>query len=83
MERYEYASYHRGHLAYHRADGRWYYEDGVCVDDDPDRACPRCGKPPTPEGYDACLGHIEGATSACCGHGVHQMILMKEVNSNG
>jgi len=22
--------------------------------------------------YDACLGHIDGATSACCGHGVKQ-----------
>ena len=34
------------------------------------RICPRCGRPPTVEGYDACLGRIEGATAACCGHGV-------------
>ena len=22
--------------------------------------CPNCNKPPTPEGYDACLGHLKG-----------------------
>jgi hypothetical protein len=27
---------------------------------------------PTKEGYDACLGYIEGAKSACCGHGVEE-----------
>ena len=27
---------------------------------------------PTKEGYDACLGHIDGAKSACCGHGVEE-----------
>ena len=27
---------------------------------------------PTKEGYDACLGYIEGAMSACCGHGVEK-----------
>ena len=36
------------------------------------RKCPKCGKMPTKEGYDACLGHIDRATSACCGHGVEQ-----------
>lgn len=42
------------------------------------RPCPKCDRPPTPEGYDACLGLIPGATSACCGHGVHEPILMME-----
>ncbi len=32
--------------------------------------CKRCGKLPTPEGYDACLGYLPGVASACCGHGV-------------
>lgn len=31
--------------------------------------CPKCGRKPTPEGYDPCLGHIPGAVAACCGHG--------------
>jgi len=73
---WEFASYHRGHLAYLGDDEVWRYADGVELDDDPNRPCPRCGKPPTPEGYDACLGHIEGAVSACCGHGVHEPILV-------
>ena len=34
------------------------------------RPCKHCGKSPTPEGYDACLGYIKGAESACCGHGI-------------
>ena len=34
-----------------------------------DRPCVKCGQMPTPEGYDACLGYIEGVTGACCGHG--------------
>lgn len=34
--------------------------------------CPKCKEPPTPEGYDACIGYVEGVTSACCGHGVKQ-----------
>jgi hypothetical protein len=32
--------------------------------------CYKCDRLPTPEGFDACLGYIEGASSACCGHGV-------------
>ena len=31
--------------------------------------CQNCGKPPTPEGYDACIGHLKGVKYACCGHG--------------
>ena len=41
--------------------------------------CPACNVVPTvcglctdagdPQTHDPCLGHIEGATSACCGHG--------------
>lgn len=61
-------SYQRGHPIIWR-DGQWVYENdstsiGVA------RPCIRCGRMPTAEGYDACLGHIEGASSACCGHGV-------------
>ena len=49
-------------------DPNWVYEDGVVVD--LTRACADCGEPPTPEGFDACLGPIPGVHSACCGHGV-------------
>ena len=58
-------------------DKRWVYSD----DKSPisvERPCVRCGRMPTPEGYDACLGHIESATSACCGHGVVAPILIME-----
>ena len=61
-------SYSRGHEIYY--DGtNWRFTDTNEIDNKT-RACKRCGKVPTAEGYDACLGHIEGATSACCGHGV-------------
>lgn len=71
-------SYSRGRLVTYKR-GVWRYEDGVPVDDDPDRPCPRCGRPPTPEGHDACLGTIPGCVSACCGHGVTDQILMMRV----
>ncbi|MNH66503.1 hypothetical protein D3C73_185340 [compost metagenome] len=40
------------------------------------RCCVKCSKPPTPEGFDPCLGYIEGAISACCGHGVEEGFIM-------
>lgn len=27
---------------------------------------------PTKEGYDACIGYVEGVKSACCGHGIEK-----------
>ncbi len=39
------------------------------------RECLRCGRMPTKDGYDACLGQLPGVTSACCGHGVEQGLL--------
>ncbi len=50
-------------------DDEWRYADGTAMDKYRN-PCVRCGKSPTPEGYDACLGYIPGAISACCGHGV-------------
>lgn len=47
----------------------WVYaDDGSPATEE--RPCVKCGEMPTPEGYDACLGDVPGATSACCGHGV-------------
>jgi len=50
-------------------DGYWVYADNYKLINK-ERRCKRCGKMPTKEGYDACLGKIEGASSACCGHGI-------------
>ncbi|MDD5016523.1 MAG: hypothetical protein PHO15_00310 [Eubacteriales bacterium] len=69
----------RGHAIYFdETAGVWKYSDtGAQADDS--RPCKRCGRYPTKEGYDACLGYIEGVTSACCGHGVHGRIEVKEI----
>ena len=55
-------------------DGRvWRYADSGGVADGR-RACRRCGRVPTVEGHDACLGTVAGLISACCGHGVTEPI---------
>ena len=54
----------------------WIYSDDKTPLEGHERPCTRCGRMPTPEGYDACLGHIEGVTSACCGHGITTKILI-------
>jgi len=69
-------SYDRGHeIGYDGKTGRMFYVDtgDTCTGD---RACIRCGQTPTPEGYDACAGYIEGARYACCGHGVTKSYLI-------
>lgn len=63
-------SYSRGWKIYYDGENWRYCDNDKVVDNS--RPCAKCGKPPTPEGYDACLGHIEGAISACCGHGVFE-----------
>ena len=63
-----------------RENEKWVYNDTkkLCFGDDR-RPCKRCGKPPTPEGYDACMGYIPGAAAVCCGHGVQKgWITMKK-----
>ena len=69
-------SHLRGHSIEYK-DGKWYYSDtGEFANYD--RPCVRCGKMPTKEGYDACLGYIPGVVGACCGHGVEKPIIIKE-----
>jgi hypothetical protein len=65
-------SYSRGHKIIQDGNGDWVYEDTKkkCFVPEDKRACKKCGREPTPEGHDACLGHIDWLTSACCGHGV-------------
>ena len=58
----------QGHIVV-PTSGRWLYVD-TGETTDKKRPCKKCKCFPTPEGYDACLGHIPGARSACCGHGV-------------
>lgn len=62
------SSYSRGHPIEY-SDGQWVYSDNKRPINS-NRPCARCGHAPTPEGYDHCIGHIDGAVSACCGHGV-------------
>lgn len=66
-------SHCRGHVIfYDKEKGKWLYKEGRTPVNAVCWPCIRCGRLPTPEGYDACLGHIEGAVSACCGHGVEK-----------
>ena len=62
-------SHLRGNLIIY-SDGAWIYPDGSKADDS--RPCARCGRYPNADGSDACIGHIPGATAACCGHGVEK-----------
>jgi hypothetical protein len=78
MGEYSVTAYSRGHLIGWNEESRlWLYAD----DDSPitnDRPCAKCGMMPTAEGYDACLGHIDGAKHACCGHGVTEAYVIYE-----
>ena len=71
-------SYFRGHeIVYNGV--RWVYADDQSpADHDHERPCVLCGEMPTPEGHDACLGYVEGASSACCGHGVTDSYVIKK-----
>ncbi len=62
-------------------DGKlWRYCDNKKPLDD-NKPCKRCGKEPTKEGYDACIGYIDGAISACCGHGISKkFVIMNDTN---
>ena len=66
--------YRRGHLLVMFRDGQWRWGDSgrfAPPQSRPggDRDCVLCGHAPTPAGHDPCLGYIEGALAACCGHG--------------
>lgn len=71
-------SHHRGHPTYYDEQTEtWRYQDT----DEPtsiERPCKRCGRLPTPEGHDACIGHVNGLSSACCGHGVKEPVFVLE-----
>lgn len=74
-KRFTITSYDRGHKIYCDDTNTWRYVDtGEVVDHK--RRCKRCDRKPIPEGYDACMGYIEGAVSVCCGHGVTKPIMV-------
>ena len=62
--------YARGNKIYCKNDIWYYVEDDTILDDS--KPCKRCGRYPTKEGYDACVGYVEGVSSKCCGHGVEE-----------
>jgi hypothetical protein len=74
-------SHCRGHIIVY-VNNQWRYQDDNSVCDD-SRACAKCGEYPTKEGYDACLGHIEDAAFACCGHGIEEPFISFEKVNNG
>lgn len=67
-------SHDRGWPTYWDGEEWLYVEDNQPIE--VGRRCFNCGQPPTPEGYDDCLGFIEGAWSACCGHGGEEKYIM-------
>lgn len=70
----------RGHLAqYDTTKNEWFYANNgepITIT----RPCARCKESPIGEGYDACLGYVEGAAWACCGHGVSKPYIIWEQN---
>lgn len=68
-------SHSRGHEIIYK-DNKWIYSDTLELINE-NRACKKCECLPTPEGYDACLGHIEGVKHACCGHGIEDKYIIK------
>lgn len=70
-------SYSRGHKIIYQ-NNEWLYLDSKQSITN-ERPCIKCGKMPTPEEYDACLGYIPNVIHACCGHGVEdKYIIYKE-----
>ena len=63
-------AYYRGYkLVYNMEALQWHYEDDKSIFDN-SRPCKKCGRMPTKDDHDACLGHLDGVVSACCGHGI-------------
>ena len=73
-------AFSRGHEIYFK-DGNWFYSDNnePFKDDIP---CKKCNRYPTKEGYDACIGYIEGVSEACCGHGIKGEEYYKKIRSH-
>lgn len=70
-------SYNRGNSIKYINEKWVYANDGTPIEEE-ERPCPKCGRMPTAEGYDACLGRVENCVSACCGHGVESGYIVRE-----
>jgi len=46
------------------------------------RPCKNCGKTPTKEGHDNCLGTLIGVKNACCGHGIENEAFIQFLDGN-
>ncbi len=68
-------SYTRGHKIIHDGDVWRFADDGSLT---AERPCAKCQLLPTAEGFDACIGKIEGAMAACCGHGVEPPYVLRQ-----
>lgn len=75
-------SYSRGWSIYYdwSAENWRYCNNDEIINNE--RLCKKCGRTPTKDGYDACIGHIEGATAACCGHGILEPCIVYETENN-
>lgn len=54
----------------------WRYCDTKEPVDTTLKECKHCGKHPTKEGYDSCIGYLPNVSSACCGHSVEKPYVM-------
>jgi hypothetical protein len=71
-------SHKRGHEIYYDFDLKdWKYSD-TGESANIERQCKKCGRMPTKDGYDFCIGKLNGVSSACCGHGISNPILVFE-----
>lgn len=70
-------SYTRGHQIVFK-DNEWFYVDNMQPIKNYERPCKRCGQFSNENGHDACLGNLKDVESACCGHGIHEPILIKK-----
>lgn len=61
----------------------WVWSDTKEPIEGNERPCIRCGCMPTPEGHDACIGTLDGVSSACCGHGVEEPYVMLRRKEDG
>lgn len=63
------SSKYKGHEIIEK-EGVWIFKDsGKLVSENVWCKCKHCGKDPTKEDHDGCLGTLPGLMNACCGHG--------------
>jgi len=67
-------SYQRGHEIIF-VNNKWVYADDLTTIDD-ERPCIRCGQMPTRDGHDWCMQDKKHIISACCGHGISNLIMI-------